>query len=113
MKWQGVVPVLVSIFVIIVVAIVQRYSKLVAGIAATMPLNIPLAMWVVSASTGGDAEGMRQFTQSLLVAIWPTVIFVATAWLAARLGWRVLPAIVAGYVAWGAAWLVLYGLRRF
>jgi hypothetical protein len=113
MKWQGVAPVLVSIAIIILVAVAQRYSKLLAGMAATMPLNIPLAMWIVSASAGSDEAGLRQFTESMLLGIWPTVIYVVVAYAAVRMGWKAFPAIGVGYLAWGAAWIVLYGLKRF
>jgi hypothetical protein len=49
MKWQDVLPILASIVVIILVAIFERQSKLVAAITATMPLTAPLALWVVYA----------------------------------------------------------------
>jgi uncharacterized membrane protein (GlpM family) len=113
MKWQGVAPVLVSIVIIVLVAAVQRSSKLMAGLAATMPVNIPLAMWIVGASAENDEAGLRQFTESMLLGIWPTVIYVVVAYVAVRMGWKAFPAIGVGYLAWGVAWILLYGVRRF
>ncbi len=113
MKWQAVVPVLISILVIIAVAVIQRYSKMVAAITATMPLNIPLSLWVVSAASGGDRPATARFSDGLLLGIGPTVVFVVAAWIAARAGWRVAAVIGAGYAAWGLALILLFGVRRW
>jgi len=113
MKWQAVVPVVISILVIIAVAVVQRYSKMVAAITATMPLNIPLSLWVVAAANGGDRPGTARFSDGLLLGIGPTVVFVVAAWLAARAGWRVAAVIGTGYAAWGLALIALFGARRW
>ncbi len=42
--WSRVTPVLISIGIIIGIAILRQYSKTIAAIAATMPINIPLRM---------------------------------------------------------------------
>jgi hypothetical protein len=113
MKWEGWVPVVVSIVVLILVAAVQRYSRTLAAITATMPLNIPLSLWIVSAASDGDRAGVRQFMDGMLWGILPTVVFVIAAWLAVRAGWRVGPTIVVGYAAWAAAVAVFFGVRRW
>jgi hypothetical protein len=100
--WRDVGPVIVSILIIIAVAIVRAHSRTVAAVLATMPINVPLAMWVIYSGAGGDRTTMAQFTQSMLVAIGPTVGFILVVWLAARAGWRLAPMLAAGYVAWGA-----------
>ncbi len=111
MKWTEVYPVIVSIAVIVFVAVIQRYSRTLAAITATMPLNIPLALWIVSASEGATREATARFSAGLLLGIGPTVLFVLAAWLAARAGWRTLPTITAGYAAWGMGVGVVFGLR--
>ena len=39
--WSRIAPVIVSIAVIIVIAIVRQYSQTLVAITVTMPLNIP------------------------------------------------------------------------
>jgi hypothetical protein len=100
--WQKILPVIVSIIIIITIAFLREYSKTLAAIASTMPINIPLGMWIVATgSDGGNKAVMQQFTQALFINIWPTILFLAVVWLAARAGWALVPMIAAGYVAWG------------
>jgi hypothetical protein len=112
MKIQESLPVLVSITVIIVVALVQRQSKLIAAVTATMPLNIVLALWIVSSSSQGEKEALEMFTQSLLLGIIPTVSFILAVLLAARAGLKLAPMIALGYLTWGLVLVALIGLRR-
>jgi glycerol-3-phosphate acyltransferase PlsY len=42
-----VLPVVLSVLVIVVVAVVQERSRHLAAIIATVPLTAPLAMWIV------------------------------------------------------------------
>lgn len=108
--WQRVLPVIVSIVIIIAVAILREYSRTIAAIAATMPINIPLAFWIVSA--GSTRQEMQEFTHSVFLNIWPTIVFIIVAWLAARAGWGVAAMVVAGYVAWGVSLGVLLLARQ-
>ncbi len=100
--WRNVGPVVVSILIIIAVAILRAHSRTAAAVLATMPINVPLALWVVYAGAGGDRTVMAQFTQSMLIAIGPTVLFILVVWLAARAGWRLVPMLAVGYCAWSA-----------
>ena len=43
MRWQDILPVLLSIIVIIAVAVLEKQSKFIAAITATMPLTAALA----------------------------------------------------------------------
>ncbi len=113
MKWQEVVPVVISVLVIILVAVIEKQSKLIAAVTATMPLGIPLALWIVYSSSRGEKVAVERFTQSMVVGIIPTVIFAIAAWLAARAGWKLLPILGAGYAAWLATLLLLLALRRW
>lgn len=98
--WARVLPVIVSIVIIIAVAIVREYSKTLAAVLVTMPLNIPLGLWLIYA--GGDsATQMEPFARSLMFNILPTIVFLVIAWLAAKAGWGIVPILVAGYAGWG------------
>ena len=52
--WPKGLPVLVSIAILIAIGLLREFSRTVAAIVATMLLNIPLALWIVSAADGGN-----------------------------------------------------------
>jgi positive regulator of sigma E activity len=108
--WQRVLPVIVSIVIIIAVAILREYSKTFAAVAATMPINIPLALWIVSA--GSTRQEMQEFTHAVFLNIWPTIVFIIVTWLAARAGWGVGAMIIAGYIGWGVSLGVMLLVRQ-
>lgn len=108
--WQRVFPVIASILIIISVAIVRHYSKALAPILATMPINIPLAMWILY--DPNDQGGMTQFIRDMSINMMPTLVFLVIAWLASRAGWAIVPTIVVGYVGWGIALGALLLARR-
>jgi uncharacterized membrane protein (GlpM family) len=112
MKWQDVLPVVLSILIIILVAVLEKQSRLVAAITATMPLTATLALWVVYSSTGGEQEPMTAFIGGLIVGIIPTLIFLVAIWFGFRQGLRLVPLIGVGYLSWGAALGVILLLRR-
>lgn len=101
--WNRILPVIVSILIIIAIAVLRNYSRTFAAIAATMPINIPLGMWIIYA--GEDDPGARRmvladFNQALLLNILPTLLFMIVAWRVTRAGWDLIPAIAAGYAMW-------------
>ena len=112
MKLQDVLPVLVSILVIILVAILERQSKLIAAVTATMPLTAPLALWIVYSSNAGEKTAVTQFSLNLLFGFIPTFAFLLTIWLAARAGMKLLPMILTGYGIWAIGATILYLLRH-
>ena len=112
MKSQDVIPVLLSIVVIILVAIVEKQSKLFAALIATMPLSAPLALWIVYSSNSGDKTAISQFSLSLLLGVLPTLGFLVAVWLAARAGLKLLPMLVTGYGVWAIGAFILYLLRN-
>jgi hypothetical protein len=112
MSWQRLVPIVISIAVIILIAILQEQSKVFAAITATMPLTAPLGIWIVYAAQEGNRQAVAEFNGSLFMGIWPTVGFLVAAWLAARAGWRLVPMLAAGYAAWGVGLGVLFGVRH-
>jgi hypothetical protein len=112
MKTQDVLPVILSILVIILVAVLEKQSKLFAALAATMPLATPLALWIVYSSNAGDRAVVSQFSLGLLLGILPTIAFLVAVWLAARYGMKLGPMILTGYGVWAAGAALLYVLRH-
>ena len=112
MKTQDVLPVILSIVVIILVAVLEKQSKLFAALTATMPLAAPLALWLVYSSNNGDKTAVSQFSLSLMLGLLPTLAFLVTVWLAARAGMKLLPMILIGYSVWAIGAAILYFLRN-
>lgn len=111
--WQRVLPVLVSIGIIISIAILRTYSKTIAAVAATMPINMPLGLWIVYSAAPNDHNALSQFAEVLMISLPGTLAFAVIAWLTSRAGWGVAPIIIAGYVGWGIALLIGMGLRGY
>jgi uncharacterized membrane protein (GlpM family) len=112
MKSQDILPVLLSIAVIIIVAILEKQSKLIAALIAVMPLAAPLALWIVYSSHGGDRATVSQFSLSLLLGLLPTLAFLIAVWLAARAGLKLIPMILTGYGVWALGAVILFLLRN-
>jgi hypothetical protein len=112
MKWQEILPVFFSILVIILIAIFEKQSKLIAAITATMPVTITLGLWIIYAAAEGESVAVSEFTLGMMLAILPTIGFLVTVWLASRAEMKLVPMIVLGYTVWGLGSLLLFGLRR-
>ena len=112
MKLHEVLPVMISMGVIILVAVLQRQSKLIAAVTATMPVTIPLALWIVYSSSQGNQQAVERFSQSLVFGIIPTAAFVVALWVTARLGLKLALMIVVAYGVWAATLALVLGLRR-
>ena len=109
--WSRVAPVLISIGIIILIAIIRQYSKTFAAIAATMPLNIPLGMWIVYSGSEDHQAAMADFSQAAAMNIIPTVIFLIVAWQLSKAGYPAVPTIILGYVAWAVCLGLIYLIR--
>jgi len=112
MKTQDVVPVFLSIVVIILVAVLEKQSKLFAALTATMPLATALALWIVYSANAGNKQVVSQFSLSMLLGFFPTLAFLVAVWLCARAGMKLMPMIGIGYGVWAAGALILYLLRN-
>ena len=113
LKMQDVLPVVLSVLIIVLVAVFEKQSKLFAAITATMPLTIPLALWIVYTSSGGEKASVTNFTQSLVLSLLPTLAFAVTIWLAARAGMKLVPILLSGYAVWALGTGLLILLRRW
>jgi hypothetical protein len=111
MKSQDIIRAVLSIVVIILVAILEKQSKLFAALIAVMPLTAPLALWIAYSSNAGDKTAVSQFSLSLLLGLLPTFAFLITVWLAARAGVNLVPMILTGYGVWAIGAIILYLLR--
>lgn len=111
-KLEDVLPVILSIVVIILVAIIEKQSKMIAAITATMPLTVALALWIVYSSAGGDRFVVEQFSMSMMLSIFPTVGFLIAVWIGARAGLKLGSLILVGYSVWGISAFLLWMLRR-
>jgi len=109
---QQIIPVVVSVVLIIVIAVVRAQSTTLAAIIATMPVTVPLALWIVHAGSGGDPVSVTVFIQGLFVTMLANLFFVAAVWLAARAQWRLVPMLVMGYGVWGVALALLLFLSQ-
>ncbi len=98
--WQRVLPVLFSILIIILIAVLRNYSKTLAAITATMPINMPLAIWILSSGTNISQATLVQFIETLIFGLIPTFVFLIFVYIAARAGYTVVPMLGLGYLGW-------------
>lgn len=112
MKSQDILPVVISVIVIILVAIIEKQSKVIAAITATMPLAAALALWIVYASSNGEKEAVSQFSLSMVFGFIPTFFFMVAAWIAARAGLKLSEILLAGYGTWAVGAGIVYMLRQ-
>jgi hypothetical protein len=109
--WSRIAPVLISIGIIILIAIVRQYSKTFAAIAATMPINIPLGMWIVYAGSDDPHAALAEFNQAALMNLVPTLLFLVVAWQLSKAGYSVLATIGIGYATWGVSLGLIFLVR--
>lgn len=112
MKTQDILPVVLSIVVIILVAVIEKQSKLAAAVTATMPIGATLALWIVYASNDGEQKTMEQFSTGLFIGIIPSIAFLIAAWFSARAGLKLGPMLLVGYIVWGVVLGLVLLLRR-
>ena len=113
MKTQDILPVLLSIVVIILVAVLEKQSKFAAAITATMPIGATLAIWIVYSANSGDQQTMKEFSVGLLMGIIPSIGFLFATWLSFRAGLKLLPMLLAGYAVWGMLLGAILLIRRW
>lgn len=113
MKWQDVFPVIISILIIILVAILQRQSRALAAILVTMPIISPLSVWIIYNGSSGERQTVTQYTQGLVVGIIPTLFFIVTLWLSTRAGLKLAPVLALSYSVWAIVLVTVLGLKRW
>lgn len=108
--WPKVIPVLLSIAIIIFIALISENSRFVAGITATMPLSVPLSMWIVYANAERDQRALQEYTNSLGLGLIALLAFMAAIWFATnRMNAGLWQSVGLGY----AAWAIVVGVAAF
>lgn len=105
------IPVLISVVVIVLVAVLQDRSKALAAVVATMPLTVTLGLWIVFAANP-EPLARADFARGLVLGIVPTMLFLVAAWLATRGGWSFLATAAAGYATWALALGAVFGVGK-
>jgi hypothetical protein len=105
---RRILPVLASIAIIIVIAVLRDRSKALAAITATMPVSIALGLWIVYAGEGGDRDAVISFTRSMVLGIVGTASWLLAVWLGARAGWGLGRLLLVGYGAWALAISIVF-----
>jgi hypothetical protein len=100
MSAQKILPVITSIVIILLVAVLRERSKTLAAIVATMPINIPLALWVVFGGENYTQDAALNFVRSIAIGLIPTFVWGLIVYVALRNGLTLLPAIGLGYAGW-------------
>lgn len=113
MKLNEIAPVFISIAILVLIAVLQKQSRLIAGITATMPVTIPLSLWIVYSSSKGETAAVESYTRGMITGILPTVAFCVALWVGARLGLKLAPMIGAAYATWAVAVALMLLLRRW
>jgi hypothetical protein len=107
MNLQKYLPVVASILIIIAVAILRERSKVVATIFATMPVNMPLALWVLVNGGNDDSNVIAEYVRNFIIGLVPAFVWLFVVYGALKLGWSLLASIVSGYAVWA---LLIAGL---
>ena len=90
MNFQKLLPVATSIVIILIVAVLREKSRTLAAIFATMPINMPLAMWLVYSSSDQDAKTITPFVGTLISGLLAGVAWLVVVYVLLRLGWSLL-----------------------
>jgi len=112
MKSQDILPVVFSVVIIIIVAILEKQSKVIAAITATMPLTAALALWIVYTSANGDKTATSQFGLSMIFGFIPTFFFMVAAWIASLAGMKLSGILLSGYGVWAIGAVSVFLLRK-
>ncbi len=110
-EWQRVLPILISIGVIIAVGVGRQFSRTFAVIAATMPLNVALGIFIIG-SASEPRDDLVGFIGGLIIGLLPTYCFLFVAYFAARAGWHYVAVLGAGYLTWGVLLIVMLLVQR-
>jgi hypothetical protein len=110
MNLQKSVPVITSVIIILLVAFLRDRSKTLATIFATMPINMPLALWVLVGSGVEDSALLANYVRAFIVGLVPAFIWLGVVFVGLKLGWSLVGAIACGYLVWviliaGLLWL--------
>jgi hypothetical protein len=81
------VPVVLSVLIIVLVAVVQERSRYLAAVLATM--TTPFAMWIVFSASEGDQRHTADFVGSMVLGSAASLVFILVCWFGQALGFLV------------------------
>ncbi len=110
MHLQRLLPTLVSIAILVAITLLRDKSRALAALIAVTPINIPLAIWIVSGSLDDDPTRLADFTRTLFFGILPVLVWLLIAFLALRAGWSLGATFGAAYLVWGVILGAAFGL---
>ena len=94
-------PVVISILIILTVAFLRERSRTLAVIFGTMPINLPLTLWITFGGATDNVATVTAFVRSLILGLVATFLWLAVVWLVVRAGWGLVAALASGYAVWG------------
>jgi hypothetical protein len=98
--WGRVSQILISLAVLVFVSFIAQKNRTLAGLASALPLTVPLAIWIVFRTTGGDYRQTAEFMGSQLRAVMGVVSFVIICYVTISHRWPLPLAIASGYAGW-------------
>lgn len=101
MSFAKTLPVIISILIIITVAYLRERSRTLAVLFGTMPINLPLTLWIIFGGGQDNGTTIAAFIRSLFLAMIATMLWVLVVWFVVRNGYGLLSAVLTGYAAWG------------
>lgn len=90
----------ISLAIIALVTWIGDRQRHLAGLAAAMPLTIPLTMWIVFTNTGHDYQKTAEFAGGAITSILGTTAFVVVCYLLLRARVHFGLVLAGGYAAW-------------
>ncbi len=110
MTLQKTLPVIGSIAIILLIAVLRERSRTLAAILVTMPINVPLGLWLIASSTETDTKVMTEFMRSALLSLIPSVLWLLIVFVTLRAGWTIWQAIGTGYGVWVVLIAIMFWL---
>ena len=104
--------ILVGCALITAVALISDRSRALAGIAATMPINITIILWIIWGKSEREYSNIQEVSRSMLTGIFSTACFIALCWFGFNRRWSFVMTLTVGYLVWAA---IVFGpalLRR-
>ena len=100
---ERVLPVLLSVLVIVLVALIQERSRYLGAVIAAMPLTGPLAMWIVFSASQGDQRQTAEFVGSMVVGFAASFVFILVCWFGFRQEWGFMVTMIVAAAIWAAS----------
>ncbi|HBY94919.1 MAG: hypothetical protein M5U01_39400 [Ardenticatenaceae bacterium] len=91
---------LFGVLILTAVTLVSQYSRRLAGIVSTLPVNITVALWVVYSITGSRPQAVAPLALGMIWGLMSTMLFVVICWYTLTRGWALPKVLLFGYAVW-------------